>query len=61
MIKDSTKVVCDTCGQNVAFVKVIKPWSDPNLKDDVPFKGMVRRCKCGTFDGEGKDIKKLVG
>jgi hypothetical protein len=61
MIKDSTKVVCDTCGQNVIFARVIKPWADAATAGDAPFKGMVRRCKCGSFDTQGKDVKKLVG
>lgn len=61
MIKDTAKITCDVCGQEFAFARVIKPWADPNSKDDVPFKGMVRRCKCGSFDKEGNDVKKLVG
>jgi hypothetical protein len=61
MIKDTVKAVCGTCGANYVFARVIKPWADPATEGDAPFKGMVRRCKCGSFDSQGKDVKKLVG
>ncbi|MBF0199124.1 MAG: hypothetical protein HQL32_15520 [Planctomycetes bacterium] len=61
MIKDSTKLVCPKCGEDVAFARVFKTWVDPKKDGDTQFRGMVRRCKCGSFDASGQNVKSLVG
>ena len=59
MVKDSKKVVCKVCNKNVTFAKVIKSFSDPKTNYK-PFRGMVRRCECGTFDKSGRDVGAIV-
>lgn len=61
MIKDTAELLCPTCGQKLAFVRVIKTYVDASKSGDQPFKGMIRRCKCGSFDKQGVDQKALVG
>ena len=61
MIKDTVELACPICAQKYSYARVVKTWIDPAAKNDLPFKGMIRRCKCGSFDQQGRDQKSIVG
>lgn len=60
MVKETVKHICKVCGAEVLHAKAFKTWADPAKKGDRPFKGMIRRCKCGIFDSTGRNMAGII-
>lgn len=63
MVKDTKKVTHSITGQEGAWVKVVKPFSDPDNPKDESYLGMAFRVNDGktVLDKEGRDITHILG